>query len=114
MRTVFEIEHASRFDLIENLQAQIRELQEFNILLPTKLYNSRLELATQQLHFPPVPISPGERQHLPNTAKKLRKFDVRECDAACGVLGLPIRADDTVVEKRRSIAEHLGIPSDFW
>ncbi|KAK6345297.1 hypothetical protein TWF718_007220 [Orbilia javanica] len=111
MLTNFEIEHRPLYDLINNLQAQITEL---TMLLPTKLYNSRLELATQQLHFPPIPISPGERQCLPQTAKKLRKFDAAECDAACRVLGLPIFPDDNVVEKRKSIAVHLGVPSDFW
>ncbi|KAK6360541.1 hypothetical protein TWF730_006682 [Orbilia blumenaviensis] len=110
MPTNFYIEHQSIFALIESLQAQIKELK---LLLPTKLYNNRLELATQQLHFPPIPISPGDRQHLPNTGKELRMFDVRECDAACRVLGIPISSEDTVTEKRSAIAEYLGVPSDF-
>ncbi|KAK6505038.1 hypothetical protein TWF481_006964 [Arthrobotrys musiformis] len=114
MQTVFEIEHASIFNLIESLQAQIRELQEFNMLLPTKLNNCRLELATQQLHYPPIPMSPAQRLHLPKTSKKLKRFDVKECDAASAVLGLPVRAGDTLEEKRGAIAEHLGIPSDFF
>ncbi|KAK6528091.1 hypothetical protein TWF281_009346 [Arthrobotrys megalospora] len=68
--TEFEV-----YRMIFRLQAEVRELQAFKALLPTKLHNSRLQLATQQIHFPSIPIPPGDRQLLPSTGEELRGFN---------------------------------------